>query len=198
MYYPALKEFLKLSQKANVIPVYKEISADLDTPVSAFLKIKKDDYAFLLESVEGQEKIARYSFLGSNPALILRSKGKNIQITSNPGNSNIRFVTVKDPLEEIKKIMQDFKSAQVQGLPRFHGGFVGYISYDTVRFFEEIPDKNPDDLRLPDTIFILTDSILAFDHINHTIKIIVNVILPKKKPSLHKREQFYYQALKKK
>ena len=75
MYTPSLKEFLKLSRKANVIPVYKEISADLDTPVSAFLKLKKDEYAFLLESVEGQENIARYSFLGTSPRLVIKSVG---------------------------------------------------------------------------------------------------------------------------
>ncbi|HLD83055.1 MAG TPA: anthranilate synthase component I, partial [Candidatus Omnitrophota bacterium] len=76
MYCPSLKEFLKLSRKGNVIPVYTEVSADLDTPVSAFLKLKKDDYAFLFESVEGQEKIARYSFLGTRPSLVFRSKGR--------------------------------------------------------------------------------------------------------------------------
>jgi len=199
MYYPSLREFLRLSKRANVIPVYKEISADLDTPVSALLKIKKDDYAFLLESVEGQEKIARYSFLGSNPAVIFRSKAKNIQIVYPAKKSNTRFITKGDPLDEIKKIMRDFKSAQVKGLPRFYGGFVGYIGYDTVRFFEELPDRNADDLRLADAIFILTDNILVFDHINHTIKIIVNVILPKDKNKLTRAKiaRFYDHALKK-
>jgi len=199
MYHPSLEEFLKLSEKANIIPVYKEISADLDTPVSAFLKIKKNDYAFLLESVEGQEKIARYSFLGSNPAVIFRSKAKNIQIIYPGKKSNTRFVTANDPLGEIKKIMQDFKAVRIKGLPRFYGGFVGYIGYDAVRFFEDLPDKNPDDLRLPDAIFILTDNILVFDHINHTIKIIVNVMLPKDKNKFAKKRKarFYYSALKK-
>jgi anthranilate synthase component 1 len=199
MYYPSLSEFLKLSQKSNVIPVYKEISADLDTPVSAFLKIKKDDYAFLFESVEGQEKIARYSFLGSNPSLIFKSKAKNIQMIYPGIKSTQAFITAQDPLYEIKKIMQDLKATQIKGLPRFYGGFVGYISYDTARFFEELPDKNPDDLKLPDSVFMLTDNILVFDHINHTIKIIVNVILPKekKKFSKIKKTQDYYNAVKK-
>jgi len=180
MYQPSLGEFLKQSKKANVIPVYKEISADLDTPVSAFLKIKKSNYAFLLESVEGQEKIARYSFLGSNPSVILKSKGKNIQIICPQANKSRRFIASGDPLDEVKKIMQGFRAAAIKGLPRFYGGFVGYIGYDMVRFFEKLPDKNPDDLKLPDSIFILTDSILVFDHVNHTIKIIVNVLSPRK------------------
>ncbi len=199
MYTPSLKEFLKLSKQANVIPVYKEISADLDTPVSSFLKIKKGDYAFLLESVEGQEKIARYSFLGSSPSLIFKSKGKNIQIIYSDKKYTQRFITATDPLDEIKKLMRDFKTAEIKGLPRFSGGLVGYMGYDMVRFFEKLPDKNPDDLKIPDCIFIMTDNILVFDHINHTIKIINNVILPKQAKNLAKAKKvkIYEQALKK-
>jgi anthranilate synthase component 1 len=206
MYNPSLKEFLKASNKANVIPVYKEISADLDTPVSAFLKIKKDDYAFLLESVEGQEKIARYSFLGSNPSLIFKSKASNIQIIFpdvkkfDIGMRIGKFITDTDPLEELKKIMQNFKAYAIKGLPRFYGGLVGYMGYDMVRFFEKLPDKNTDDLKLPDAVFILTDTLLAFDHINHTIKIISNVILPQnKKSKLSKsgKTKIYHEAIRK-
>ncbi len=198
MYYPTLKEFLKLTQKGNVIPVYREINADLDTPVSAFLKLKKDDYAFLFESVEGQEKIARFSFLGTLPSLVFTSKGRDIQVF-NPQTKHInKFITKDTPLDEIKKIMKDFKSVHVQGLPRFSGGLVGYIGYDTVRFFEELPDKNPDELNLPDSIFILAKDILIFDHINHRIKIVTNVILAKdKRLSDSKKIGFYRQAIKK-
>jgi len=197
MYYPDLKEFLKLSQKGNVIPVYKEINADLDTPVSSFLKIKKKDYAFLLESVEGQENIARYSFLGSNPSLVFKSKGRNIRIIYPHKHSQKSFITPTDPLAEIKSIMRNFRPVQIKGLPRFCGGLVGYIGYDTVRFFEDIPDKNPDDLKLPDCVLILTDTILVFDHINHTIKIVSNVILPDKKLLIKNKIKVYKQALKK-
>jgi len=199
MYYPSLKEFLNLAKRGNVIPVYKEINADLDTPVSSFLKIKKDDYAFLLESVEGQEKIARYSFLGSNPSLVFKSKGKNIQLIYPHRKSSRHFVTETTPLDEIKKIMQDFKSVTVKGLPRFYGGLVGFMGYDTVRFFEKIPDNNPDDLKLPDVIFILTDTILIFDHVNNTIKIVTNIILPKGKRRLSKiaKKRIYRAAIKK-
>jgi len=199
MFCPSLEEFLKLSKKGNLLPVYKEINADLDTPVSSFLKIRKDDYAFLLESVEGREKIARYSFLGSQPSLVFKSKGRNIQIIYPQRKKIQRFVTQTDPLDEIKKIMQGFKSVAIKGLPRFHGGFVGYMGYDMVRFFEEIPDKNADDLKLPDAIFILTDTILVFDHVNHTIKIVTNIILPgdNKKLSKIKKTKIYYDAIKK-
>jgi len=198
MYYPPLKEFLKLTSKGNVIPVYKEINVDLDTPVSAFLKMKNGPYAFLFESVEGQEKIARYSFLGSNPSLIIKSKARNIQITY-PDKKNYRFTTDTTVLDEIKRIMQDFKPVTIKGLPRFYGGLVGYMGYDIVRFFEKIPDKNPDDLKLFDSIFILTDTILIFDHVNHTLKIVSNVILPKGRQKLNnaRKAKFYYHAIKK-
>lgn len=199
MYCPSLKEFLNLSKKGNVIPVYKEINADLDTPVSAFLKIKKDDYAFLLESVEGQEKLARYSFLGSNPSLVFKSRGKLIELIYPHKKRKVNFNTDTSPLAEIKKIMQGFKAVKVAGIPRFYGGLVGYIGYNTVRFFENIPDKNPDDLKLADSIFILTSTILIFDHVNHTIKIVSNIILPKQndKLSSQKKTKIYYNAIKK-
>jgi anthranilate synthase component 1 len=199
MYYPSLKEFLSLSKRANVIPVYKEISADLDTPVSAFLKISKDNYAFLLESVEGQEKIARYSFLGTKPSLVFRSKARNIEIEHFDKKIKRRFVTSLSPLDEIKKIMQDFKTVKINGLPRFCGGLVGYMGYDMVRFFEDIPDKNPDDLKLPDCVFMLADTILVFDHVNHVIKIVTNILLHKDKRKISPlaKAKIYHQAIQK-
>jgi len=199
MYCPSLKEFLKLSKKGNVIPVYKEINADLDTPVSAFLKIKKGDYSFLLESVEGQEKIARYSFLGSNPAIVFKSKLKSIEIIHAGQKGARKFITKTDPLDELKKIMQSFKFVTIKGLPRFCGGLVGFMGYDMVRFFEKIPDKNPDELKLPDSVFMLTDNILVFDHVNHTIKIVTNTILAQKKEAFSNRElsKIYSKAIAK-
>lgn len=195
MYQPSLQEFLKLSRQGNVIPVYKEINADLDTPVSAFLKIPKGDYAFLLESVEGQEKVARYSFLGSNPSLIFKAKGRNIEIISALAKQPKRYVTDKDPLYELASIMRGFKPVMLRSLPRFCGGFVGYAGYDMVRFFENIPDENPDDLKLPDMVFLLTETILVFDHVNHVIKIVSNVILPSGGASLIRKKELYRRAL---
>ncbi len=194
---PTLEEFLKLSRKGNVIPVYKEINADLDTPVSAFLKISGGaGYFFLLESVEGQEKIARYSFLGTNPSLIFKSKGRQIEIIDCRNAKSRRFETSRTPFDEIKQLMRNFRSVEVSGLPRFYGGLVGYIGYDTVRFFENIPDKNKDTLKIPDTLLILTDTLLIFDRLNHTIKIVNNVILPRGLSGL-KKKQLYEQATKK-
>jgi len=176
MYYPSKKEFIKKARKGNLIPVYKEFAADLETPASAFLKIDQGKYSYLLESVEGGEKVARYSFLGSSPSLVFRSKGKNIEIIR--GKKRKRLKT-PDVLGEIKKLMQQYRFVPVPGLPRFCGGLVGFMGYDMVRFFEKIDDVNPDDLKLPDCLFMLTDTILIFDHTRQSIKIINNVHLNK-------------------
>jgi anthranilate synthase component I len=193
---PSLQEFMKLSKQGNLIPVYKEINADLDTPVSAFLKIRKAEYSFLLESVEGREKIARYSFLGAHPSLIFKSKGKAVEIRYPHKGKLRRFTAEKGPLEEIKNIMKDFKAVKVKGLPRFYGGLVGFMGYDAVRFFENIPDRNPDPLALPDSIFILTDTLLIFDHCRHKVKIVTNACLTAAdRRSLTSRKRIYAQAV---
>jgi anthranilate synthase component 1 len=198
MYYPSLKEYLKLTKKGNVIPIYREISVDLDTPVSAFLKISNGDYSFLLESVEGQEKLARFSFLGTEPSLIFKSKARNIEIVYPAKKVSKKFVTESTPIDEIKKLMSGYKSVDVNGLPRFSGGLVGFIGYDMVRFFERLPDKNPDELKVHDSILMLMDTLLVFDHVKHTIKIVSNAILPKGLSlSLQKKKAVYNAAVRK-
>ena len=201
MYYPSLEEFKKLSKKGNVIPVYRELFADLETPVSAFMKINTSKYSYLLESVEGGEKIGRYSFLGNNPSLIIRSKAQNVEILK---KSDKGFVTTmiqnpEGPLAEIKKIIQEYKFVNIEGLPQFCGGLVGFMGYDTVRFYENIPDNNPDDLKLYDAVLMLTDTILIFDHVSHKIKIVSNVYIENsKRASLDKQlEAIYAQSIEK-
>lgn len=190
---PSFPEFLAMSRTANVIPIYKEISADLDTPVSSYLKLAKDRFSFLLESVEGQEKIARFSFLGTKPYLVFTSAGNGITVTRRNGGAKIkqlRYTVTSDPLTHLKEIMAGFTPVQLPGLPRFSGGLVGYIGYDAIRFFERIPDKNPDELKVPDCCFMLTESVLAFDHVNHTIKIISNCILEGKLSNAEKKRLY--------
>ncbi|MBN1526774.1 MAG: anthranilate synthase component I [Candidatus Omnitrophica bacterium] len=172
MYYPDKQEFIKSAKKGNLIPVYREVLADFETPLSAFAKIDNGDFSFLLESVEGGERIARYSFLGSNPSLVFSSKGDKVELRE--GRVSRHFIAKGDPLEELKRLMARYRFVNVKGLPRFCGGFVGYLGYDMVRFMEEIPDKNRDDLKLPDSIFMLTDTLLIFDHVDHKIKIVSN------------------------
>ncbi|MFH1245517.1 MAG: anthranilate synthase component I [Candidatus Omnitrophota bacterium] len=178
MFYPSKEEFIKKASLGNLIPVYKEILTGLDTPLSAFLKIEEGDYSYLLESVEGPEFVARYSFLGASPALIFRTKGRDVEIVE--GNISRRFQS-QDPLGEIKKLMRQYKFVPIEGLPRFCGGLVGFMGYDMVRFFERIEDKNPDDLQLADSLFMLTDTLLIFDHINQVIKVVNNAYLKDKK-----------------
>jgi len=170
-YRPSLEEFKEKAARGNLIPVYTEILADLDTPVSAFLKIRDGSYCYLLESVEGGEKIAQYSFLGANPSLILRSKSGHVSVIR---GENVEEFECDDPLVALKDVMARYRLVPEPNLPRFHGGAVGYLAYDGVRFFERLPDTNPDDLGLPECYFVLTDTILIFDHLNHTIKVVSN------------------------
>ncbi|MBA2124318.1 anthranilate synthase component I [bacterium Unc6] len=169
MIYPERKEFLKLSRQGNLIPVYREIVADLETPVSAFLKIDRSRFSYLLESVEGAEKIARYSFIGTQPSLMAYSY-KDTVIFEKRGKKT--QVKTADPLKTIISLMSVYKFVSSGTLPRFCGGLVGYIGYDMVRTFEKLPEKNQDTLNLPDCVFMLTDTILIFDHIDHKIKIV--------------------------
>ena len=194
MFYPSLEDFRQRAREGNLIPVYKEILADMETPVSAFRKIDSGNYAFLLESVEGREKWARYSFLGSNPSLVFKSKGRWAEIIG-PGGTE-RLPVERDPLELIKGLLSRYRPVKVEGLPRFFGGMVGYISYDMVRFFEELPDCTKDDLGLPDSLFLLTDTLLVFDNVAHKIKVVSNAHIPEGSPS-DSIEEAYGEAIRK-
>lgn len=172
MLYPDLKEFRSLCRKGNLIPICRELLADLDTPVSAFLKIGGAP-SFLLESVVGGEKWARYSFLGSNPSKIIRGWGKKIEIKET-GKKTVVFET-EDPAAALQKELSVYTPVDVPGLPRFSGGLVGYMGYDMVRFFEKAPVSKKPGLDLPDMFFMLADTMLIFDSLKQTIKIVSNV-----------------------
>ncbi|RKU30413.1 anthranilate synthase component I [Candidatus Poribacteria bacterium] len=173
MYFPTLKEFQVKAKHGNTIPVYRPILADMETPVSAFYKLMPDDYAFLLESVEGGEKVARYSFLGSQPSILFQSKGNEVTI-EDFGKREKVVKEYDDPLRALEELMQQYQPVSVDGLPEFHGGAVGYMTYDMVRFVEELPDTNEDELQVPDCFFMIADTILVFDHVNHQIKVVAN------------------------
>ncbi|MBI4743726.1 MAG: anthranilate synthase component I [Actinobacteria bacterium] len=174
MYYPLKDEFVNLAKDFNLIPVYKEIIADMDTPVSAFSKLGKSEYSFLLESVEGGEKIARYSFLGSDPYLIITARNGVVEISE---NGKISEEKVSDPLDIVEKFILRYKPASINGLSSFHGGAVGYVGYDAVKYFENVPETNIDDLNLPEMVFVFTDTILIFDHLKHKIKVVANAYI---------------------
>jgi len=169
MYHPSLKEFIKKAKEGNLIPVYREIPADLETPISVFSRIETEEYAFLLESVEKGKEISRYSLLGSDPSLIFKIKGKGVEIIR--GNRKENYET-PNPLEALKKLVLSYKTVKDENLPGFVGGAVGYLGYDIARLFENLPDKNPDDLNLPDALFFFAHTFLLFDHLKHRIKIV--------------------------
>lgn len=171
MYSLSKKEFGHLAQKNSLVPIYREIIADTDTPVSAFLKLKGDNNSFLLESVEGGETLGRYSFIGVSPFLIVRGKDDIVEIS---GEKEITLSGVDDPLKVMESLIGDYQPAPIPDLPPFFGGAVGYVGYDCVRHFENVPNENPDDLGLPDLLFLFTDSVVIFDHLRHRIKILVN------------------------
>src|SRR5919106_3789675 len=164
-------EFVELAKRATFVPVCKEIVADLLTPVSAFLKIAEhSDYAFLLESVEGGEHVGRYSFLGKDPFLILRSTDGTTTIdrAGQTKESDKPFITT------LRELMASFHSPFVPGLPRFTGGAVGYLGYDAASWFEPVKLQESTEPGQEEAGFMLFDTVLAFDHVRHRILIIAN------------------------
>jgi anthranilate synthase component 1 len=156
MYYPTLEEVRRLKKYGNLVPVCRDIQADLETPVSAYLKIARGNYSFLLESVEGGERLARYSFIGTEPLLVLRT-GKENPV---------------DPLNMVEKKLAQFRPVAIANLPRFHGGMVGYLSYEVARYFERLPCPVQDPQGLPESVLMLAGTLLVFDHVTHKIKVV--------------------------
>ncbi len=161
MYYPTLEEVKKRRGEGTLIPVYREIVADLETPVSAFLKINRNGNSFLLESVEGGERLARYSFIGTEPYRMLSTKSQD--------NTN--------PLPLIAQELNKYKMVPVADLPRFCGGAVGYLGYEVASRFEKLPSPTTDPLGLPEALFMFVDTMLVFDHVTHKIKVLSHVHL---------------------
>ena len=159
MFTPSKAEFLELAKQGNLIPVYREIIADAETPVSAYQKLQKSGGSFLLESVEGGEHIGRYSFIGSHPRKVIRA--------DRAGGS--------DPLQAVEKEMAQFKPVTIPGLPRFTGGAVGFLGYEYIHQIEpSVPRPARDDLHTPVLCFMITDTIVIFDRVSQTIKIVAN------------------------
>lgn len=147
---------------------------DLETPLSFFKRLDKDGYAFLLESVEGSERWARFSFLGTRPFLVFKSRGDQVEIIE---NRQRRKFTAERPLQVLEKMLKEYHPVTVDGVPPFFGGALGYVSYDTVKQFHNIPNTKPDPLEMPEIFFIFVQTLVAFDNLKHTIKVIDNVRL---------------------
>lgn len=173
-YYPNLEKFKELSSTGNIVPVYREILADTDTPVSALMKISTGENAFLFESVEGGEKWGRYSLLGTAPRMVIRSRGRRVEIIENGKKREVEG----DPIEVLREIMAKYKAVEIEGVARFSGGAIGYMGYDTIRHIERLPDTAPKDLDTDDFYFIFTDTFVLFDNIEHKIQVISNAYIP--------------------
>jgi len=192
LYFPDLETFCRKAKEGPLaIPVFRELSADLDTPVSVFLKLKGRTPGFLLESAEGGERLGRYSFLGVGYSLMLKASGTKVTIYRNGKSKELTLKDNQDPLHLVKSRLSQYRTLKMPGFPPFSGGAVGYLSYDMVRFFEKLPQPSQDELGLPDCIFIFTDTVLAFDHVQHKIKIIATSY-PDKEP-----ERAYYGSVAK-
>ena len=169
---PSYEEFLKLADEGTVVPVVKRVMADLLTPVAAYLKIERlSPYSFLLESVEGGEKVARYSFLGFDPEIIVRCRAGKVTIESESGKEE----TDQPMLTVLRRLSGQHLPVRFPDLPPFVCGAVGYFSYDAVRWFEKIPDSHEDAIGIDDAVMMFFSRLLAFDHVRHQIHVIANV-----------------------
>jgi anthranilate synthase component I len=170
MIVPSLAEFRSLAKSGKLVPVYRELFADQDTPVSAFRKVDDGSYAFLLESVEGGEKWGRFSLLGCRPSQVFSARGDQCEIRTGAAVRKGK----KHPLEELGDLLRDHQAIALPGLPRFCGGAVGFFSYDAVRWFERLPAKTKDDLGMPDAVFLFGDVVSVFDNLAHTLKVVTH------------------------
>ncbi len=180
MYTPDINLFRTLCASGNLIPVTREILADKLTPVSAYERLTASSdvrYSFLLESVEGGERVGRYSILGRNPSRVLRTRGDKATIDCHGTVENLVLLPGEDPLLLIKRFMNRYRYVSRPGLPRFCGGAVGFFSYDVVRFFEDLPDKNEDPLQTDDACFFFTDTLIIFDHVRHKMILLCNALV---------------------
>jgi anthranilate synthase component I len=165
-------EIKRLSRQGNIIPVTKRIPSDLETPVSAFMKIAGSaPFSFLLESIQGGEKLARYSFIGCDPFLTIEGTGREVTIRKGQTGRQVQA----NPAELLEALFAEYEPIAIEGLPRFTGGAVGYFSYDTARWFETLPDRHPKSAVLPEMMFGLYRTILAFDHLKQEIVVISNI-----------------------
>jgi anthranilate synthase component 1 len=185
MYSPTLEEFLKFAQKGNLVPVTRRLLADIETPLSAYRKIRGPYESFLLESVEGGEHLGRYSFVGCNPRAVIRQQGASVEVIENKvvtdratistsGNSG----AMRDGLEMVERVMRKYTPVTVPGLPRFTGGALGFIGYEFIHDVEPVVPRPPrDELGTPTMCFLIADQLLIFDRVAQTITVLVNAAL---------------------
>ncbi|WP_248925435.1 anthranilate synthase component I [Paenibacillus hamazuiensis] len=174
MYTPELKEVIRLSKEYNLIPVVRHLLADTETPIRLFQHFYEEEHAFLLESVEGGVKWARYSFIGTDPFMHIQAKNGVTHVFARGETKELR----EKPIEVLKGYLRNFKSPSLPDLPRFTGGAVGFFGYDLLQYYEKLPAHRVDDLQMNDVQFMFCDQVIVFDHFKQQLKIIANVHVP--------------------
>ncbi|HEV3100045.1 MAG TPA: anthranilate synthase component I, partial [Candidatus Udaeobacter sp.] len=173
---PSMDEFCELARRGNVVPIFTEFIADNETPVSAFKKLDCGGYSFLFESTEKNDESGRFSFVGADPRIVMKINGDELQITEL--GEERRVERTGDPLDEIRDLMARYQFVSSPELPRFSGGAVGFLGYEAIHVFEpKVPAAERDELKLPEMIFMITDTLLIFDHRLRTLKIVANAFL---------------------
>jgi len=175
---PALEEFAELAKRGNVVPIFAEFIADNETPVSAFKKLDPPQagYSFLFESTEKNDVSGRFSFVGIDPRLVIKTYGHELQIVESGEERRVEITG--DPLDEVRQLMARYQFVPRPELPRFSGGAVGFLGYEAIHFFEpKVPAAERDELQLLETVFMITGSLLIFDHRLRTLKIVANAFL---------------------
>ncbi len=172
----SMDEFCELARRGNVIPIFAEFIADNETPVSAFKKLDDNGYSFLFESTEKNDVSGRFSFVGVNPRIVIKSYGRELQITES--GKERRTKITGNPLDELRKLMARYQPVSRPELPRFSGGAVGYLGYEAIHFFEpKVPAAGHDELQLPEMVFMITGGLLIFDHGLRILKIVTNAFI---------------------
>lgn len=175
-------EFKELSTKGNVVPLFEEILADVETPVSVYLKVRDESpFSFLLESIEGGEKVGRYSFIGFNPFSNFVIRGNEYTIQSRHPDVTVlpKLVEgIKDPIAALKVIFSHYKTATIDGLPRLASGAIGYFGYETIRLLEAIPEAKNDELKLDDALLMFLDTLFVFDNVKRKLLLVSNAYVP--------------------
>ena len=174
---PSFEDFARLAGRSSCVPVYRQLTGDGLTPVSAFRRIERSAPSFLFESVVGGEKVGRFSFLGTEPFLRFEARGREVRISDPLEPEKARWTPSADPFRDLEALLDRYKAVHLPSLPRFAGGAVGYAAYDAVRYTERLPDAPPDDRGLPDLSFALFDRMVLFDHIRKTVLVVAHAHL---------------------
>lgn len=190
----SFEQFKKLTSQGNVIPLFDEILADTETPVSVYLKVRDESsYSFLLESIEGGENVSRYSFIGFNPFSNFIIRGKTFEIQSRHPDVTVlpRLVEgITHPIDALKKIFSHYKTAHVDGLPRLASGAIGYFGYETIQLIENIPSAKIDELKLDDSLLMFLDTLFVFDNVKRKLLLVSNAYVPKNSTDEYIRTEY--------